>query len=245
MTPEECRQTAATVGAGTRMQFVTDNAPCSTIPSLQLHLDASTLAEAYADGDAIDARGWKDSSGWQNHADNVHGLPVWRSASQQRPALVEFDGNSRLWTSTDFRAVASSYTVALVARYSGTVAQSRRVLASQGSDWTVGFAGGSTSSFIAGQTLFQDLEAHDDALHVYIATMTDAKAQIGTGRRASLWKDGQPLLTDHEGATALGWGPGKLELGGQSKVINGLWTEGGGSACKVSSIRGSLRRSQY
>jgi len=185
----------------------------------------------------VDARlgGWRDASGRQNDADDVVGSPLWRSsaAGVRWRAAVAFNGTDRLRTTTNFGFRLLSYTVALVARYSGEPVQSRRVLSSVGSDWAVGLAGGSTSSFIAGNTLQQDISLHDNDMHVYVATMTSASPV----RLASLWRDGVQVLSDVPGGTELSWAPRILELGGFSETVEGQVFPSRGSACEVSTCR--------
>lgn len=134
-----------------------------------------------------------------------------------------------MWSTTDFRHSLhnGAYTAVLVARYSGSADDARRVLASRGSEWYLGFDSLSTSTFKAGNGFFR---AGEDSFNrkwqVHVVSVSDTEVSYYQNATRKVYK--------HQTASTLK--PRQLQLGAHTSLRNGRPIVGEMSVCQVAEV---------
>ena len=135
------------------------------------------------------------------------GNPRFLNSALKGKPIISFDGDDLIWTTHDFgHLLDTGYTMISIARYTG--ARNQRVISSRTRNFLFGYHGALTGRWHA-EGWISTAGPLDSDWHLHFGVIDKRN-----NPQATLWRDGEVLVTNSRGSGNSNFDPGQLQFGG-------------------------------
>ena len=176
-----------------------------TFPGMEAWYSAQDTGSPLDNGDVIS--NWSDLSGKGRDMGYTSGNPRFLNSALKGKPIISFDGDDLIWTTHDFgHLLDTGYTMISIARYTG--ARNQRVISSRTRNFLFGYHGALTGRWHA-EGWISTAGPLDSDWHLHFGVIDKRN-----NPQATLWRDGEVLVTNSRGSGNSNFDPGQLQFGG-------------------------------
>ena len=191
-----------------------------TFSGMQAWYSAQDTGSPLENGETI--TNWLDLSGNGHDMGYTSGNPRYLDSALKGKPVISFDGDDLIWTEHNFgHLVETGYSILSVSRYTGS--KNNRVISSRTRNFLFGYHGARTGRWFA-QGWISTTGLLDSDWHLHVGVIDKQN-----NPKASMWRNGENLVTDSRGSGNNNFDPGQLQFGGYS-------TNREMSACEIAEV---------